>query len=292
MFEDKERQYFHAATEMIPAHQQDGKKNICSSSPQIGRPIHSRDGSWRPRALPCIDTATSSDSIKVLGLELSRLEMLARVTKKRRSRVRAAQSVLLRRWHVHGTALEIVVGHCTLCSVVTRPNLSTLSLVYSHMSRCGLKQSCLVGTTDLEREAASGDQKRDDARVLREGFLEAELRQCGKEEEVTMADSVETLGLDVRTRVKRLGVKEKATRKKCKVRFSLIKKNEVFQKCYMKVGVKKLLRTGMVPGERMQWRWLPTERLKLKRQVAAAAGKKGTTSLNLLALKWKKSSLP
>ena len=46
------------------------------------------------------------------------------------------------------------------------------------------------------------------------GFLEDELRQCSKEEGVTMADSVERLGVDLRTRVKRLGVKKK-TRRKC-----------------------------------------------------------------------------
>ena len=33
------------------------------------------------------------------------------------------------------------------------------------------------------------------------GFLEDELRQCSKEEGVTLADSVETLGVDLRTRV-------------------------------------------------------------------------------------------
>ena len=81
------------------------------------------------------------------------------------------------------------------------------------------------------------------------GFLEDELHQCGKEEGVTMADSVETLGVDLRTRVKRLGAKDKARRRKCKVRFSLInKKNKAFQTSYMKVRVKKLLRAGMVPA--------------------------------------------
>ena len=89
-----------------------------------------------------------------------------------------------------------------------------------------------------------------------------------------MANSVVTLGVDLRTRVKRLGVKEK-TRRKCKVRFSLIKKNEVFQKSYMKVGVKKLLRGGMMPAR--TWgvhavEMAPTE-------MAAAAGKKSTLSL-------------
>ena len=80
------------------------------------------------------------------------------------------------------------------------------------------------------------------------GFLENELRQCSNEEGVTMADCVETLGVDLRTRVKKLGGTEKARRQKCKVRFSIIKKNKVFQRSYMKVGVKKLLRAGMVPA--------------------------------------------
>ena len=76
-----------------------------------------------------------------------------------------------------------------------------------------------------------------------------------------------------------MGAKEKARRKKCKVRFSLFKKNKALQKSYMKVEVKKLLRAGMVPvlAEEMA----PTERFNLRRQMAAAAGKKSTTSLSL-----------
>ena len=35
------------------------------------------------------------------------------------------------------------------------------------------------------------------------GFLEEKLRECSKEEGVTMADGIETLGVDLRTRVKR-----------------------------------------------------------------------------------------
>ena len=68
------------------------------------------------------------------------------------------------------------------------------------------------------------------------GFLEGELRQCSKEG-VTMADSEQTLGVDLRTRNKRLGAKEKTRRNKCKVRFSLIGKNKAFQKSHMKLGV-------------------------------------------------------
>ena len=122
------------------------------------------------------------------------------------------------------------------------------------------------------------------AEIAKKAYLEAKLRGCGKEEGVTMADSVETLGADSRTRVKTLGAKEKARRKQCKVRFSLIEKNKAFQKNCMKVGAKKLLRAGMVPAR--TWRVqavgiAPTERLKMRRQMAAAAGKKSTTSLPL-----------
>ena len=49
------------------------------------------------------------------------------------------------------------------------------------------------------------------------GFQENELRQCSKEEGVTMADSVETLGADLRTRVMRLGVREKSEKKTCEI---------------------------------------------------------------------------
>ena len=64
----------------------------------------------------------------------------------------------------------------------------------------------------------------------------------------------------------------------------LIKNNKVFQKNYMKVGVKKLLRAGMVPARTWGVHAVgiaPTERSKLRRQMTAAAGKKSTTSLSL-----------
>ena len=49
--------------------------------------------------------------------------------------------------------------------------------------------------------------------IVSSRFLEDELRQCSKVEGVMMADSVETLGVDLRTRVKRLGAKEKSKNK-------------------------------------------------------------------------------
>ena len=40
------------------------------------------------------------------------------------------------------------------------------------------------------------------------GFLENDLSQLSKEGGLTLADSVETLGVDLRTRVKKLGARE------------------------------------------------------------------------------------
>ena len=116
------------------------------------------------------------------------------------------------------------------------------------------------------------------------GFLENEQSQFSKKEGVMLADSVETLGVDLRTRVMRLGAKEKARRKKCKLRFSIIKKNKAFQKNYTKVGVKKLLSGGMKTARTWRVRAvgrLPRKGRKLMRHMAAAAGKKRTTSLSL-----------
>ena len=70
------------------------------------------------------------------------------------------------------------------------------------------------------------------------------MRQYSKEEGVTMADSVETHGVGLRTQIKRLEAKEKARRMKCSVRFSLIKKKKVFQKSYMKVGCQEVVASG------------------------------------------------
>ena len=130
------------------------------------------------------------------------------------------------------------------------------------------------------------------------GFLENELRQFSREEGVTLADCVEILAVDLRTIVKSLGAKEKARRKKCNVRFSLMKKNKAFHKHYVKVVVKKLLRAGMIPAR--TWRahaveMSPTERFNLRRQMAAAAGKVRPLCLcswKHTAWKWKKSSPP
>ena len=49
------------------------------------------------------------------------------------------------------------------------------------------------------------------------GFLVNERRQHSNDDGVTMVDSVETLGVDLRTRVEKLGAKEQARRKEVQV---------------------------------------------------------------------------
>ena len=88
------------------------------------------------------------------------------------------------------------------------------------------------------------------------------------EEGVILDDTVETLGVDVGTRVKRLGEKEKAWRKKCKVRFAFIELNESGgQEGAM--CVYDATTTCGVHAMGMD----PMERLKLRRQMVAAASK-------------------
>ena len=62
---------------------------------------------------------------------------------------------------------------------------------------------------------------------------------------VCVATSVET-PVDLRTRTKQLGAKEKARRKRCDARFSIARRNHAFQKNYVRIGVRKLLRWSMV----------------------------------------------
>ena len=75
--------------------------------------------------------------------------------------------------------------------------------------------------------------------------LEERFQECSKKG-VFIATSVEMLEVDLRPRTQEM--KEKARRKKCDVRFSLIRKNRVFQKNRMRTGARQLLRTGLVPA--------------------------------------------
>ena len=64
-----------------------------------------------------------------------------------------------------------------------------------------------------------------------------------------MTTSVESLGVDLGTKTKQLGAKEKTRRKKCEVRFSLTKKNIIFEKSYMRFGREKVAEDRLGPCE-------------------------------------------
>ena len=104
------------------------------------------------------------------------------------------------------------------------------------------------------------------------------MQDCSRKEGSALETTVETLGADLGTRTKQLGAKEKARRMQCDVRLSLIRNDQIFQKNFMRIGVRKLLRTGMVPAR--VWRGqavgiAPTERSNLRRQMARSGRKEG-----------------
>ena len=78
-------------------------------------------------------------------------------------------------------------------------------------------------------------------------YLEESFQECSKKG-FELEIGVGTLGVDLRTRTKQLGTKEKARRKWCDVIFLLFTKNLVFQTDYMRIGVRKLLRMFLVPA--------------------------------------------
>ena len=77
------------------------------------------------------------------------------------------------------------------------------------------------------------------------GYLEEKFRECTKKG-VDLATSVETLGVDLRTRAKQLGGEREGEEEKVRCDVLAHKKNRVFQKNYMETGVRKLLRLGLI----------------------------------------------
>ena len=80
------------------------------------------------------------------------------------------------------------------------------------------------------------------------GFIGNEHSQFSKEGGVTSAESVKTLGVDLRPRVKKLGAKEKREEESARSGSRLSRRIKLSRKNHMKVGVKKLLRAGIVPA--------------------------------------------
>ena len=106
--------------------------------------------------------------------------------------------------------------------------------------------------------------------------------KCCREEGVTVADSVETLGVDLRTRVERgWEQKNKREERSAQLDSRLSRRIKHFKKSYMNLSVKKLLRAGMVPARTWGLQAVDmarTERLEVEERMAAAAGQKSTTS--------------
>ena len=101
---------------------------------------------------------------------------------------------------------------------------------------------------------------------------------------MTIADSVETLGVDLRTRVKKLGAKEQARRKKCKVRFSNFQKRKSVSEGVHEGGSQEVVTSGYDASKDLAspCSGVGSHGEKLRTQMAAAAaGKKSTTSLSL-----------
>ena len=82
-------------------------------------------------------------------------------------------------------------------------------------------------------------------------YLEERFQQCSKREGVVLARSVETLGVDPRTRIKLFGAKEKGEKKLVRCEILCYQANFVLPSIKT-VGVRKALTTGSVPAR--TWR--------------------------------------
>ena len=122
--------------------------------------------------------------------------------------------------------------------------------------REGLKKSKReVEEKGLKLSITEGEKEGKSKVIASCRYLKERFQECSIREGVVVATSVETLGEDLRTKTKQLGVKERLRRKKCDVRLFAHQENIIFQKSYMSIGMRKLLRTGLVPAR--AWRCQP-----------------------------------
>ena len=99
---------------------------------------------------------------------------------------------------------------------------------------------------DFKLSITEGGSERKSKVIASCSYLEEKFQECSKREEAGLATSVETLGVDLRRRTVQPGAKEKARRQKCDLKFSFARRSRVFQLNYMRIGVRKLLRMGLV----------------------------------------------
>ena len=116
-----------------------------------------------------------------------------------------------------------MVWACTTHFNFPRKTLRVLCGYFEHQRRVqceGCVAEPLQTTTPtLPRSKWTENGKEDKSKLIAScRYLEEKLRDCGKRGGVIMAESVETLGVDLRKRTNLLGAKEKARRNKCNVR--------------------------------------------------------------------------
>ena len=113
-------------------------------------------------------------------------------------------------------------------------------------------------------------------------YPEEKLRECSQKG-VSVADSVETLGVDLRTPTKQLGTKGKSEKEQmqCDIHAHQ-EKSDLPEKSY-EDWCETAVEDGIASREsgRQAVGISPKERLKLRRQMAAAAGKQESVSLSL-----------
>ena len=114
-------------------------------------------------------------------------------------------------------------------------------------------------------------------------FLEDELRPCSKEEGVTMADSVETLGSVFENQSQEVGSERKSKKEEVQGEILVHQEEQGLPEELHEGGGQEVVTSGYGASEDVGSAvgLAPTERLKLRRQMAAAAGKKSRTSLSL-----------
>ena len=136
--------------------------------------------------------------------------------------------------------------------------------------------ACEVQEKGLKLSITEGEKDVKSKVIASCGHLEETFQECSKREGVGLATSVESLGVDLKTRTKQLGAKEEARRKKCDVTFSLIRKFRVFPVFFsLSTGARKLLTVGLVLARVCGGQAVGichTECLMWRRQMAAAAG--------------------
>ena len=98
-----------------------------------------------------------------------------------------------------------------------------------------------------------------------------------------MDSSIEYIGIDEKTSLRKLKNKEKKRLSMFKRRVRIAKQHKVFQRLYLRNGTKKLVKMGLNPARiwrHEDLRICPSQRRTVNRQVTEMSGKKKRVSLD------------